>query len=120
MMFGGGRQSSEGEVETRYDYVQHTTNTAEKIMSQHGSLDWVSLHKKAKSNIAGKTARAIDGRWSSKFLAVASTHGLGRFQGRPVKRWRDDIVALAGGDWSSKAMDETLWSTLQAGFLAGC
>ena len=37
--------------------------------------------------------------------------------GRPLRRWDDDLVALAGDDWPVSALDETLWDAAAAAFI---
>ena len=66
---------------------------------------------------AGKTARQKDNRWSNLILDWQPDFGLGCFQGRPKKRWSDDIVAYVGGNWIELANDVNLWSSLEDGYV---
>ena len=40
-----------------------------------------------------------------------------RKAGRPLRRWDDDIVAVAGGDWAHACEDESLWQLLRYGYV---
>jgi hypothetical protein len=118
MMFGGGRKRTpEKELEPWVDYVQRATHKAEQIMSAYGSTNWEERHRQLKFRFAGKAARATDGRWTHHLLQYAPLHGEGRYQGRPYKRWSDDLVSYAGGDWMLEAEDEELWDALEDGFV---
>ena len=39
-----------------------------------------------------------------------------RHVGRPVKRWEDDILEVAGGGWADEAQDFEFWQSISAGF----
>ena len=115
MMFGGRRQSDESWVE----WVQRATGDAEATMAAHSSEDWATLQRRRKFRLAGKAARALDGRWSHRLLSWRPHHGRGRRVGHPHKRWADDITKLAGGSWIEHTADHELWDTLQAAFEMG-
>ena len=58
------------------------------------------------------TLKRKNRKWEPWFRTVAS-----RGVGRPVKRWRDDIVSLVGEDWPTIARDTDLWKCLRDGYV---
>ena len=87
-------------------------------MTSLGSVDWISAHRKMKWRLAGKAARSTDLRWTNQMLNFRPSHGQGRRQSRPFKRWTDDIIEIAGGDWAAVSSDENMWAILEAGYVA--
>ena len=97
------------------DYLKRATHIAEHLAEKHGALDWIYLYRLRKWSFAGKCARNDDGRWSTRLLTWQPFFRClpHRDVGRPVKRWDDDIVKVAGGDWSTtSAKDQFFWRAL--------
>ena len=44
-------------------YVRRSTHTSERLFSENGSEDWVSIHRRRKWRFAAKLATANDARW---------------------------------------------------------
>ena len=109
------RDSEESWVE----YIRRATHICEQLVEKHGSCNWVRLQKTRKWKLAGKTASCIDGRWATRLLTWKPWFRTcaRRRVGRPLKRWDDDIVALAGGDWPEVARDRLLWDALKEGYI---
>ena len=104
-----------GPDETWVEYIRRATHQSEERAASCGGRDWVQLQRTRKFKLAGKTAMQTDGRWNKRLLSWipwfrASPH---RNVGRPCKRWDDDIVHLAGGDWPSAAADPVVWEALR-------
>ena len=101
------------------DYVQRSTHIAEELFNTRGSCDWVSLQRRRKWMLAGRFAAATDQRWSRRLLDWLPWHRIvpRRSVGHPRKRWADDIVNIAGGDWSRVAQSKEQWSALIEGFV---
>ena len=107
-MFGARRRNDEEWV----DFIRRATHDSEASASEHGACDWMFLQRKRKWQFAGSTARRTDGRWSTRLLAWRPHHRCEPFRrvGRPVTRWDDDIVKVAGVNWVEHARDEVLWN----------
>ena len=111
------RKTSTGEMEEWAEYLKRSAETVDEERRQHDMEEWSSLSRRRKWQFAGKTARQKDNRWSKLILDWQPDFGLGRFQGRPKKRWSDDIVAYVGGNWIELANDVNLWSSLEDGYV---
>ena len=66
-------------------------------------------------------AASTDGRWMQRLLDWRPWFRVlpSRDVGRPVRRWEDSFVKLAGGDWTVAARDAALWSSLSDGVVNG-
>ena len=71
---------------------------------------------KTKWSWAGDIARMTDNRWTIRSTEWRVREGQRR-QGRPKRRWRDDLVWQQGVIWSRKAKDRERWKTLAEGYL---
>ena len=100
------------------DYIRRATWHCECLAREHGVHSWVQTYRLRKWKFAGKTANALDRRWSFRLLGWrpwfrCTPH---RRVGRPCKRWGDEIVALAGSDWKETARDTHLWALTAPGY----
>ena len=99
------------------DYIHRATHKVDALAAKYGVTDWVALHERRKWELAGKAARRTDNRWTRRLLAWRPwfrcvAH---RDVGRPLTRWEDSIVRIAGGDWYDHAKDAELWSAAAPG-----
>ena len=103
------------------DYVQRATHRCEELASIHSATDWLTLQRRYKWRLAGKAAVSTDGRWPNRLLAWRPWFRTIPYRdvGRPVKRWEDDLTALAGGGWAETAQDSEMWTLLGEGFVNG-
>ena len=103
------------------DFVQRATHRSEDLARSHGTTDWLTLQRRAKWRLAGKAATSTDGRWTKRLLAWKPWFRCSpsRDVGRPLKRWDEDLTALAGGDWAEIAQDSDMWCLLGAAFAKG-
>ena len=87
------------------EFVRRTTATTETKMAELGYVDWVAAYRRHMWRFAGKVARASDHGWAHRLLnwALHFRRHPRRSVGRPLARWRDCLVKLAGGDWKSAA-----------------
>ena len=102
-------------------YIQRATHRSVDLAHAHGAKDWAQLQRQRKWSLAGKAATSNDGRWMSRLLAWTpwfrtTPH---RGVGRPVKRWDDDLVRIAGGDWPALARDSAVWEAAAAAYAHG-
>lgn len=65
---------------------------------------------------AGHIVRTTDGRWSERVLHWYP-RGERRPQGRPRRRWRDDIVQAAGIMWTRTAADRAQWQRMEEAYV---
>ena len=98
--------------ETWPDYIQQATHKAEAMARNHGVTDWVELQERRKWELAGKAARHSDNRWTTRLLGWKPWFRCTPYRnvGRPVTRWEDSIVNIAGGNWQISAQDSCIWS----------
>ena len=100
-------------------YIQRATHRSEELATRHGHVDWVALSRERKWTLAGRAARSEDGRWMHRILSWrpwfrAVPH---RCVGRPLKRWEDDLVTLAGGSWPDAARDTAIWDAAASAYI---
>ena len=102
-------------------YIKRATYRSEDLAHMFGAADWARLQRKRKLNLAAKAAASVDGRWMNRLLAWRPWFRMlpRRGEGRPVKRWDDDLVELAGGDWPAAAMDPAIWAFAAATYANG-
>lgn len=72
--------------------------------------------RKLKWKWAGHLSRYEDGRWTKRVTLWRGPSKGKRRVGRPLKRWVDDIQAVAGESWMKKAQDREKWSSLEEAF----
>ena len=67
--------------------------------------------RQRKWTLAGRAASSEDGRWTGRILLWKPWFRVmaRRCVGRPAKRWDEDLVALAGGNWPESARNELIW-----------
>lgn len=73
--------------------------------------DIVSRIARNKWNWAGHIARLTDGRWTKEILNWRPYIGR-RKQGRPPRRWTDDLIKQAGHAWMREAQNRQRWKNL--------
>ena len=78
---------------------------AEEEMQKAGVSDWVAAVRQQVWRLAGHIARRTDGRWSTAMLDWTPEGG-GRSDGRPLKRWHEDIVRFF---WAIGHEDQEAW-----------
>lgn len=88
-------------------------NTA--IRAKTKVIDAAELACKLKWRWAGHVARAVDERWSEKILHWYPRN-VTRPRGRPRRRWRDDIMGIAGATWTRLAQNRQNWKGLEEAF----
>ena len=102
-------------------YIQRSTHKSEDLAHWYGAKDWAQLHRQRKWSLAGKAATSTDGRWMNRLLSWKPWFRTlpRRGVGRPVKRWDDDLVKIAGGDWPAAAQDLAVWEAAAAAYARG-
>lgn len=78
-------------------------------------IDALSYSQKLKWRWAGHIARLKDERWTTRVTSWPGPSGH-RKRGRPVTRWADDVVQVAGTSWMNTAKDRDRWSSLEEAF----
>ena len=85
----------------------------EKIRKK--TKDKKKFSQKLKWRWAGHVARLNDDRWTSTLTLWRGPAGL-RKKGRPITRWKDDIVKEAGKKWITTAKNREKWQSLEEAF----
>ena len=108
-------------LEDWVDWIIRTTHLAEASCVKAKVQDWVQQQRRKYWRWAGHVARRSDGRWSTLLLDWVPVGS--RAQGRPRKRWSDDLDEffrtrhLAGrGAWLAFALDRREWAALEEDF----
>ena len=78
--------------------------------------DILATIKKRKWAWAGHVMRRTDDRWTLRLTEWQPRDGK-RSKGRPSTRWRDEIRAFAGKEWSSKIIDRKQWKVMGEAFV---
>ena len=101
------------------DYVQKATHRSEELAARHGLVEWISLSRQRKWALAGRAARCTDGRWTRRILCWRPWFRVvpHRCAGRPLKRWEDEIVALAGDDCPDSVLNVKIWDAAASAFI---
>ena len=101
------------------DYIKRATHRCEELAARHGHVDWVTSSRQRKWTLAGRAARSEDGRWMRRILSWRPWFRIvpHRCVGRPLKRWDDDLVALAGDSWPDSARDAEIWSAAASAYI---
>ena len=109
-MWGAHRKVDEDWV----DFVQRATKESEANAAIHGSRQWAGLFLERKFRFAGKVARCSLNKWSTRLLSWQPWFCEMPFRavGRPLTRWEDSFVQVAGGDWAEHAKDEAIWMAM--------
>lgn len=90
--------------------IRHTT-----IRQKTKAIDALSYSQKLKWRWAGHVARLSDNRWTAKTTSWRGPLGQ-RKRGRPITRWADDIIKVAGVQWPRAAENREYWSSLEEAF----
>lgn len=90
--------------------IRHTD-----IRQKTKAIDALSHSQKLKWRWAGHVARLSDNRWTRKTTQWTGPLGQRR-RGRPNARWADDIIKVAGTQWSRVAENREHWSSLEEAF----
>jgi hypothetical protein len=77
--------------------------------------DVVESYKRRKWRWASKIAQMDNDRWAKLVTEWRPWMGK-RGRGRPRRRWRDDIVQVAGVNWLAAASDKPRWRRLENNF----
>ena len=113
--------------DTTEDYVAWitaSTKLAEELTSKYEVKDWVSRQAGIQWKWAERVANRHDGRWTKEVLSWSTVTN--RKQGRPEKRWVDDISKLISKEtgtitndqgWIAWAKNRTCWSKWQEAFV---
>jgi hypothetical protein len=72
--------------------------------------------KKLKWQWAGHIPRRMDGRWTREILEWYP-RGCERKQGRPSKRWADELRRMCEVNWMQIAQDRQEWKSMGEGFI---
>ena len=104
-----------GPDETWVEYMKRSTSKSEELAASCGAADWVTMQRTKKWKLAERTASQTDGRWNHRLFSWKPWFRVAphRDVGRPCKRWDDDIVHLAGGDWPTTVSDPAVWEALR-------
>lgn len=88
----------------------------ETIRHKTKILDALTHALKLKWQWAGHISRYIDSRWTLLTTRWKGPIGGKRNVGRPIKRWTDDLIKIAGKDWMYKSKIRNLWQKLEEAF----
>ncbi|KAG6452493.1 hypothetical protein O3G_MSEX007653 [Manduca sexta] len=78
-------------------------------------IDALQHCKTLKWKWAGHIARMSDERWAKKITTWKGPVGK-RNKGRPVEKWLDEILKVAGKNWLQKAKDRNMWRNMEEAF----
>ena len=109
--------SNDDEKEPWVDYVRRSAHEVDAWAAAFEMETWLQKHRRKKWSLAGRLARAEDGRWSGKALIWTPVLEGWRAPGRPRLRWSDSIERFAGGGWVNLAKDKELWAILEQGYV---
>ena len=88
-------QTQNDSLELWSEYIQRSTRIAEAAMTRHNITDWVTTYYRRKWRWAQRITNLPTNRWSHLVTNwkpdVSETRPVYRKQGRPHKRWHDDI-----------------------------
>ena len=110
--------------ETWLEWMRRCTHNAEEHLKKASIEDWVMAQRRRKWRLAGHTARREDHRWSETMLGWQPLCSF-RGQGRPCKRWTDDMDSflycrdgVPTGVWKAVAQNRCDWQVLEDEFVA--
>lgn len=78
-------------------------------------IDALDFSQKLKWRWAGHVARMSDDRWTCRLTLWRGPAGIRR-KGRPVTRWDNDIIKIAGKNWKTIAKNKDKWKSLEEAF----
>ncbi|CAK1594407.1 unnamed protein product [Parnassius mnemosyne] len=87
-----------------------------KIRRRTKITDALTTIARLKWKWAGHVIRSSDGRWSERILHWFPRDGK-RDRGRPLRRWKDDIEAVAGNLWTRTAKERDKWHEMEEAFI---
>ena len=109
--------------EQYWDYLSRTAHEIDVQMARSGIESWVMQQRRRLFRWAGQVSRAIDGRWSRRamdwdprFDGENFLRHAARDQGRPEKKWTDQMGKF-NKDWRTLAANENQWMSLEEEFL---
>ena len=116
-------------LEPWVDFIKRTTHDAEERLRRLNIEDWITAQRRRKWNFARRVASQNGSRWSNrvaKWNPELTSARTSRQQGRPKKRWQDDIEnVLRTGlhndsiNWMEVATNDTLWRSLESLYVNG-
>lgn len=96
--------------------IKKTEKIRHSIIRQKTKVtDALTYALKLKWRWAGHVARMSDDRWTIRMTSWPGPTGF-RKRGRPITRWTDDIIRVAGKNWMLEAIDRDHWSSLEEAF----
>ncbi len=104
--------------ETWIDYIKRATHYSEDVAKRNNLKEWPELQRSKKWQLAGRTARSAEAKWSRRILDWTPWFRClpRRSVGRPRARWTEDLIKFAGPNWIDTARDINLWQLLEPGF----
>lgn len=88
----------------------------EDIRRKTKVIDAVTMLCKLKWKWAGHLARMTDGRWTERIIHWYPRNSA-RTRGRQKKRWKDDIIDVAGAAWPRIARDRIAWTSMEEAYI---
>jgi hypothetical protein len=88
----------------------------EEIRRRTKVTDKADRIAKLKWQWAGHVARQKNDRWTPRVISWRPWENK-RPVGRPQKRWVDDVIPIAGKNWSSKAQNREEWKNLEEAYI---
>ena len=100
-------------------FISRATHASEDLAAKHGLSNWVVTQRLRKFECACKAAGRKDGRWTHLLLSWRPWFRCipRRCVGHPTRRWCDDLVAFAGGNWHRDLTDQDLAAASLNGFI---
>ena len=110
------RYEESASPESWIDYIVQAAHFIESECEKAGMTAWLHEQRRRKWRWAGHAARFEDRRWTK--LALDWIPDGRRRQGRPTKRWEDDLIDFVstrhvGMRWDTLAKDRTAWKGLE-------
>jgi hypothetical protein len=108
------------------DFLRRTARLVESKMEAAGLEEWLVTWRRRQWRFAGKLVRDNKHKWSYIALQwdpqLHSRARCGRAQGRPRKRWEQDLIDFTfsratPGCWKIDAEDSHKWAALEKGFV---
>ena len=123
---GGENEDNETSLEPWPDFLRRTTQQAEGFMAAAKLEDWLTTWRRRKWRWAGRLESTQGHKWSHKALGwspdIHGRHQGHRSQGRPCKRWEDDLSSFCRDQfsgtltWKELARDRPRWNDYEDKF----
>ena len=97
-------------IENFVTWMKRSTAKVRDAMIEADIPDWVELQRQKKWTFTGRTLARADKSWTE--LMITSNIQGKRRDGRPLKRWSDDIVAFLTGMYSPDCAKTDSWTTV--------